>query len=211
MIALEVEVVGAAPADLAKRLADALGARVRVRRVDEGDYAGGGRPVFVRVLSGRRTDVESLVRTLAAVCGRPVEEVFVVHEAVAGAPFARVSSGAPWEQRVGYCRAVRAGGQVFVTGTAPVADDGGPFAPGDAEAQAARCLFLVERALRAFGLDRKSIVRTRMFVTDIAQWEAFGRAHRVFFGDDRPATTMVEVSRLIAPEMLIEIEADAVG
>jgi enamine deaminase RidA (YjgF/YER057c/UK114 family) len=122
----------------------------------------------------------------------------------------RVSSGAPWEAQVGYCRAVRRGGFIAVSGTAPVADDGSTFAPGDAEAQARRCLDIAERALVSLGASRRDVVRTRMFVTDIARWAEFGRAHAAFFGDDRPATSMVEVSRLIAPDMLIEVEVDAV-
>lgn len=126
--------------------------------------------------------------------------------------FERVYSRAPWERQVGYCRALRAGDMVFVTGTAPIDDDGGGvFAPGDAHAQAARCLELIERALRPFGCDRTRIVRTRMFVTDIARWAEFGRAHAEFFGEHRPTTTMVEVRRLIDSAMLIEIEADAVA
>lgn len=127
------------------------------------------------------------------------------------AAFERVYSRAVWETRVGYCRAVRAGDLVFVTGTAPVDESGaGVHAPGDAEAQAARCLALIERALAEFGADRTRIARTRMFVTDIARWQEFGRAHAAFFGEHRPATTMVEVKALIDPAMLIEIEADAV-
>ena len=123
----------------------------------------------------------------------------------------RVSSGAVWEGIVGYCRAVRAGDLIFVTGTAPVDETGrGVFAPGDAEAQARRCLELIERALAHFGADRTRIARTRMFVTDIARWPEFGRAHAAFFCEHRPATTMVEVKALIDPAMLIEIEADAV-
>lgn len=129
----------------------------------------------------------------------------------AGSDFQRVYSRAVWETRVGYCRAVRAGDLVFVTGTAPVDESGaGVHAPGDAQAQAARCLELIERALAQFGADRTRIARTRMFVTDIARWEEFGRAHAAFFGEHRPATTMVEVKALIDPRMLIEIEADAV-
>jgi enamine deaminase RidA (YjgF/YER057c/UK114 family) len=129
----------------------------------------------------------------------------------AGAPFVRVSSAAVWEQIVGYCRAVKAGPLVFVTGTAPVDDSGGGvFAPGDAEAQARRCLELIESALRQLGLDRTRITRTRMLVTDISRWREFGRAHAEFFGEHRPATSMVEVKALIDPAMLIEIEADAV-
>jgi len=127
-------------------------------------------------------------------------------------PFQRVSSHAVWEAEVGYCRAIRAGDLVFVTGTAPVDDSGrATHAPGDAEAQAARCLELIERALAGFGLDRTRIARTRMFVTDISRWREFGRAHAAFFGDHRPATSMVEVRALIVPDMLIEIEADAVA
>ena len=126
-------------------------------------------------------------------------------------PFERVSSHAVWEREVGYCRALRAGNLVFVTGTAPVDDTGaGVHAPGDAEAQARRCLELIERALAGFGLDRTRIARTRMFVTDIARWAEFGRAHAAFFGEHRPTTTMVQVAALIDPAMLIEIEADAV-
>jgi enamine deaminase RidA (YjgF/YER057c/UK114 family) len=125
--------------------------------------------------------------------------------------FERVSSLAVWEDQVGYCRALRAGNLVFVTGTAPVDESGrGTFAPGDAYAQARRCLELIERALANFGADRTRIARTRMFVTDIDRWSEFGRAHAEFFAEHRPTTTMVEVKRLIAPDMLIEIEADAV-
>jgi enamine deaminase RidA (YjgF/YER057c/UK114 family) len=125
--------------------------------------------------------------------------------------FERVYSQAPWEQRVGYCRALRAGDLVFVTGTAAVDVTGsGVHAPGDAFAQARRCLELIEQAIAAFGIGRSRIVRTRMFVTDIRRWEEFGRAHAEFFGEHRPATTMVEVRALIDPAMLIEIEADAV-
>ncbi len=125
--------------------------------------------------------------------------------------FERTYSHAPWEAKVGYCRALRAGDLIFVTGTAPVAEDGGVFAPGDAYAQARHCLGLIERALRNLDSDRSAIVRTRMFVTDIERWAEFGRAHREFFGESHPTTTMVEISRLMAPGMLIEIEADAVA
>jgi isochorismate pyruvate lyase len=125
--------------------------------------------------------------------------------------FERVFSGAPWEVQVGYCRALRAGDQIFVTGTAPLAEGGGVHAPGDAYAQARRCLELIERALRGLGADLSSVVRTRLFVTDIARWAEYGRAHREVFGAHPPTTTMVEVKALIDPEMLIEIEADAVA
>ena len=126
--------------------------------------------------------------------------------------FERVRSKAVWEDLVGYCRVVKAGSAVFVTGTAPVDESGSKtHAPGDPYAQAKRCLELIERALRELGLDRTRIARTRMFVTDISAWREFGRAHAEFFGNDRPATTMVEVKRLIDDEMMIEIEADAVA
>jgi enamine deaminase RidA (YjgF/YER057c/UK114 family) len=124
--------------------------------------------------------------------------------------FQRTYSQAPWERQVGYCRAIRAGDLIFVTGTAPVADDGGVFAPGDAYAQARRCLELIRRALHELSADIADVVRTRMFVTDITRWAEFGRAHAEFFAAHPPATTMVEVRSLIRPEMLIEIEADAV-
>ncbi len=122
----------------------------------------------------------------------------------------RVFSGAPWEERVGYCRALRAGDRVFVTGTAPVAPDGSVHAPEDAYAQAVRCIEIIGEALAGVGAELADVVRTRMFVTDIERWEEFGRAHAEAFGDHPPATTMVEVRRLIEPGMLIEIEADAV-
>jgi enamine deaminase RidA (YjgF/YER057c/UK114 family) len=124
--------------------------------------------------------------------------------------FARSYSGAPWESEVGYCRAIRAGNLVFVTGTAPVADDGSVFAPGDGKAQARRCFELIERALAELGAAPSDIVRTRMFVADIARWREYGAAHAEFFSGHHPATSMVEVSQLIDPAMLIEIEADAV-
>ena len=126
--------------------------------------------------------------------------------------FQRVFSGAPWESQVGYCRALRAGPHVHVTGTAPVADDGSCFAPGDPQAQLARCLEIALAALAALAAlnaGPHQVVRTRMFVTDIAQWPAFGRAHAAVFGEDPPCTTMVQVSQLIDPAMLVEIEIDA--
>ncbi|HEX2568421.1 MAG TPA: RidA family protein [Polyangia bacterium] len=122
----------------------------------------------------------------------------------------RVHSGAPWESQVGYCRAVRAGSLIVVSGTAPVADDGGVYAPGDPHAQARRCLTIIERALQQLGTDLSTVIRTRMLVTDIRHWAEFGRAHRECFAAHPPATTMVEVRALIHPDMLIEIEAEAV-
>lgn len=123
--------------------------------------------------------------------------------------FHRTFSGAPRESKVGYCRAIRAGDHIYVTGTAPVDDEGGVLAPGDAYAQARRCFEIIERALQDLGADLTSVVRTRMFVTDITRWAEFGRAHREFFAENPPATTMVEVNSLIDPAMLIEVEADA--
>ena len=124
--------------------------------------------------------------------------------------FQRTFSGAKWEGEVGYCRAIRAGGHIYVTGTAPVADDGSVFAPDDAYAQTRRCFEIIDKALRQFDASAGNIVRTRMFVTDIARWREFGRAHREYCGGHPPATTMVEVKALIDPDMLIEIEVDAV-
>ncbi len=122
----------------------------------------------------------------------------------------RHHSGAPWESVVGYCRSLRVGDQVFVTGTAPVAPGGGVACPGDAYGQARRCFEIIEEALEGVGAELSHVVRTRMFVTDISQWEAFGRAHGEVFRDHPPTTTMVEVTALIDPAMMIEIEADAI-
>lgn len=121
-----------------------------------------------------------------------------------------IYTGAPWESIVGYCRAVRVGSHVAVTGTASVGDDGELVGVGDAYVQAKRCLKIIEQALNEAGSGLSDVVRTRIFVTDIGQWEDIGRAHREVFADIRPATTMVEVSRLIDPDMLVEIEADAI-
>jgi enamine deaminase RidA (YjgF/YER057c/UK114 family) len=120
----------------------------------------------------------------------------------------RVQSGAPWEDQVGYCRAIRAGDHVCVTGTVPLSPDGTPHAPGDAYGQAKRALEIVEAAIAELRARREHVVRTQMYVTDIARWSELGRAHAEFFGEHRPATTMVEVRRLIAEEFLIEIEAE---
>lgn len=124
--------------------------------------------------------------------------------------FRRTYSGAPWETEVAYCRALRAGDHIYVTGTAPVADDGTVYGPGDGYAQARRCFTIIEGALRELGADMRHVVRTRLFVTDIERWRDYARAHRAVFAEHPPATTLVEVSRLIDPEMLIEVEAEAV-
>lgn len=121
-----------------------------------------------------------------------------------------VSTGAPWESIVGYARAVRVGPFVYVTGTAAVDEHGEVVAPGDAAAQTAFVIKKIERAIAGLGASLADVVRTRIYVTDIGQWEAVGRVHGRFFGAILPATTMVEVAALIDPAMLVEIEADAV-
>jgi len=122
----------------------------------------------------------------------------------------RAFSGAPWEKKIGYCRAIRAGSLIYVTGTAPVTDQGTCYAPGDAYLQTKRCIEIIQQALSDLGADLSNIVRTRMFVTDISLWQEYGSAHGEYFAKHPPATTMVEVKSLIDPEMLIEIEADVV-
>ncbi len=122
----------------------------------------------------------------------------------------RVFTGAPWEKRTGYCRAIRVGSSIFVSGTAPVGDDGKTFAPGDGYRQARRCIEIVERALRELGAGLENVVRTRMYVTDIGRFEEYACAHGESFGAHPPATAMVEVKALVSPDMLIEIEADAI-
>jgi enamine deaminase RidA (YjgF/YER057c/UK114 family) len=121
-----------------------------------------------------------------------------------------ITDGVPWESLAGYSRAVRVGNLVEVAGTTAFAD-GKVVAPGDMYAQTRFALQKIERALQQAGATLADVVRTRMYVTDISRWEEAARAHGEFFGEIRPATTMVEVSKLIDAEMLVEIEATAVG
>lgn len=121
----------------------------------------------------------------------------------------RYSSGTKWETIVGYSRAVRVGNRIYVTGTTATDDEGRVVGINDVYAQAIQAIKNIEKALNALGAELRHVVRTRMFVTDISRWQEIGRAHGEFFADIMPATSMIEVSKLIDPEMLVEIEADA--
>lgn len=122
----------------------------------------------------------------------------------------KVSSGVRWEATVGYSRAVRVGSHIFVSGTTATMPDGSIAGVGDEYLQTQRALTNALRALNELGADARHVVRTRMFVTNIGNWEAVGRAHGEIFGDIRPATSMLQVAALIDPQMLVEIEIDAI-
>lgn len=121
----------------------------------------------------------------------------------------RVTSGSPYEELFGFCRAIRIGNVIHVAGTAPIGPDGKTVGVGDPAAQARRCFDIIEQALRELGSGLKDVVRTRMFLTRIEDWEIIGKIHGEYFGRVQPVSTMVQVAKLIDPDWLVEIEAEA--
>ena len=121
-----------------------------------------------------------------------------------------ISSGSPYEKPIGFSRAVRIGNLIAVAGTAPIAPDGRTACPGDIYGQAKRCLEIIKEAIEKAGGRLEDVIRTRTYLTDITQWEAVAKAHGEFFSEIRPASTMVEVTGLMLPDWLVEIEADCV-
>jgi len=124
---------------------------------------------------------------------------------------AKIFSGTPWEPKVGYARAVQVGDLVYVSGTTGTDPSGKVLAPGDAYAQTVQTIRNIENALKRLGLGLEHVVRTRIYLTDINRWEEVAKAHAEFFGEVHPATSLIGVSRLVDPEMLVEIEAEAVA
>jgi isochorismate pyruvate lyase len=122
----------------------------------------------------------------------------------------RTFSGVSWETRTGYCRAIRVGDNIYVSGTAPFDAEGKTFAPGDAYAQTRFCLQRIQKALQDLGSDCQDVVRTRLYVTDISRSADYAQAHHEFFAGHPPANTMVEVRALVDPEMLVEVEVEAI-
>ena len=121
-----------------------------------------------------------------------------------------ISSGSPFEPIIGFSRAVRVGPHIAVSGTAPVAPGGGVACPGDLYGQALRCLAIIEKAIVEAGGKREHVIRTRIFLKDMSNWQDAGRAHGEFFRDIRPASTMIQIVQALAPAWLVEIEADAI-
>ena len=119
-----------------------------------------------------------------------------------------VSSGSPYEKSIGFSRAVRVGDRISVSGTGPIAPDGSTASAGDAYAQAKRCLEIIEQAIIDAGGSLNQVIRTRIYLTDISKWEEVGKAHGEFFGEIKPASTMIEVKGFIRPDWLVEIEAE---
>ena len=120
----------------------------------------------------------------------------------------RISSGSPFEESIGFSRAIRTGNRILVSGTAPIAGDGSPAFPGDVYRQARHCLQIIEKAIAEAGGQLGDVVRTRVYLTDGDTWQEAGKAHGEFFGEIRPASTFIEVSRLIDPAWMVEIEAE---